>query len=296
MRPVNRLRRPNDPEVAVQEFIRVAHRPDSAEKGERYFLHARMRVPTTTANPNGLFLKGIHPDANPERSAMLTKLYHSPIGKKVVTGITGIALTLFVLVHMTGNLAFFADETGEAYNRYSHFLTHQLGLLFYAIEIVLLLIFALHLSIGLNIWLGKRRARRRNYDTYRTAGGPSRQTLSSRSMVLTGVILLAFTVWHLVSFKYGTYYEVTYDGVGTIRDIALLVRQRFMTPLYGIGYPAVMLLLAFHLRHGIWSAFQSLGAVRPAATPAVYGTGTLVGIAIGIGFLVLPLAIFFQFV
>ncbi len=228
---------------------------------------------------------------------MLTKLYHSPVGKKVVTGITGIALTLFVLVHMTGNLAFFADETGEAYNRYSHFLTHQLGLLFYAIEIVLLLIFLLHLSIGVNIWLGKRRARPRPYDTYRTAGGPSRQTVSSRSMVLTGVIVLAFTVWHLVSFKYGTYYDSPpYDGVGVIRDIALLVRERFATPLYGIGYPAVMLLLAVHLRHGVWSAFQSLGAVRPAATPAVYGAGTLVGIAIGIGFLVLPLAIFFQFV
>ena len=228
---------------------------------------------------------------------MLTTLYHSPVGKKVVTGITGIALTLFVLVHMTGNLAFFADETGEAYNRYSHFLTHQLGLLFYVIEIVLLAILLLHLSIGVNIWLGKRRARPRDYATYRTAGGPSRQTLSSRSMILTGVILLAFTVLHLVSFKYGTFYasDILVDGE-PIRDIARLVREKFTTPLYGIGYPVLMLLLAFHLRHGVWSAFQSLGAVRPSATPAVYGTGTLVGIAIGVGFLVLPLAIFFQFV
>jgi succinate dehydrogenase / fumarate reductase cytochrome b subunit len=227
---------------------------------------------------------------------MLTSLYRSPIGKKVTTGITGIALTLFVLVHMTGNLAFFADQTGEAYNRYSHFLTHQLGFLFYAIEIGLLVIFLLHFTIGINIWLGKRRARPRDYTEYRTAGGPSRQTLSSRSMILTGVILLAFTVWHLVSFKYGTVYTVTYDDIGEIRDIALLVREKFTTPLYGIGYPVAMLLLAFHLRHGVWSAFQSLGAVRPSATPAVYGAGTLVGLAIGVGFLVLPLAIFFQFV
>jgi len=227
---------------------------------------------------------------------MLTSLYRSPIGKKVTTGITGIALTLFVLVHMTGNLAFFADQTGEAYNRYSHFLTHQLGFLFYAIEIGLLVIFLLHFTIGINIWLGKRRARPRDYSAYRTAGGPSRQTLSSRSMILTGVILLAFTVWHLVSFKYGTVYTVTYDDIGEIRDIALLVREKFATPLYGIGYPVMMLLLAFHLRHGVWSAFQSLGAVRPSATPAVYGAGTLVGLAIGVGFLVLPLAIFFQFV
>jgi len=228
---------------------------------------------------------------------MLTSLYRSPIGKKVTTGITGIALTLFVLVHMTGNLAFFADQTGEAYNRYSHFLTHQLGFLFYAIEIGLLVIFLLHFTIGINIWLGKRRARPRDYTAYRTAGGPSRQTLSSRSMILTGVILLAFTVWHLVSFKYGTYYpsDILIDGE-PIRDIARLVREKFATPLYGIGYPVMMLLLAFHLRHGVWSAFQSLGAVRPSATPAVYGAGTLVGLAIGVGFLVLPLAIFFQFV
>jgi succinate dehydrogenase / fumarate reductase cytochrome b subunit len=228
---------------------------------------------------------------------MLTKLYRSPVGKKVVTGITGIALSLFVLVHMTGNLAFFADETGEAYNRYSHFLTHQLGFLFYAIEIGLLLIFVLHFTIGINIWLGKRKARPRDYETYRSAGGASRQTLSSRSMILTGVILLAFTAWHLLSFKYGTWYasDILVDGE-PIRDIALLVREKFQSPLYGIGYPVVMLLMGFHLRHGVWSALQSLGAVRPSATPAVYGTGAVVGFAIAIGFLVLPLAIFFQFV
>jgi len=228
---------------------------------------------------------------------MLTKLYHSPVGKKIVTGVTGLALTLFVLVHMTGNLAFFADETGEAYNRYSHFLTHQLGFLFYAIEIGLLAVFLFHATVGINIWLGKRKARPADYATYRSAGGASRQTLSSRSMIVTGVILLAFTVWHLISFKYGTYYPSDFlvDGE-PIRDIARLVREKFATPLYGIGYPAIMLLLFFHLRHGVWSALQSLGAVRPSATPAVYGTGVVVGLAIAVGFLVLPLAIFFSWV
>lgn len=225
---------------------------------------------------------------------MLSRLYGSPVLKKVTTGLTGIFLTLFVLVHMTGNLAYFADDTGEAYNAYSHFLTHQLGALFYLIEIGLLAIFLLHATIGIQIWLGKRAARPESYAVYRTAGGASRQTVSSRSMILTGVLLLVFTALHLVSFKYGTYYETTLSDGTVVRDIAKLVAEKFSSPLYAFGYPAMMLLLTVHLRHGVWSALQSLGLVRPTASASTYVVGGLLGLAIGVGFLLLPIAIYFQ--
>ena len=220
---------------------------------------------------------------------MLKKLYQSPVGKKVVTGATGLALTAFVLMHMIGNLQYLVDT--DAYNEYSHFLI-SLGPVLWAVEIALVAFFVFHITLGINIWLGKRRARPDGYATKGSAGSPSRKSASSQSMILTGVILGVFLVIHILSFKYGTYYETTVNGV-VMRDLARLMHEKFQSPLYAFGYPAVVLLLSVHLRHGIWSAFQSLGATRPSMTPVIYSIGGLLGLAIGIGFLIVPIAIYF---
>lgn len=217
--------------------------------------------------------------------------FRSPIGKKVLTGITGLGLTVFVLIHMTGNLSYFSSDP-DAYNLYSEFLT-GLGPLFYFIELGLLAFFVIHIVLGINIYLRKRKARAVDYKKYQSAGKPSRQTLSSRTMIVTGILLLLFLVFHLYSFKYGTYYETTVNGE-QIRDLKRLLEEKFSEPLYAFGYPIMMLLLAFHLRHGIWSAFQSLGAIKPKLTPVIYVAGALVGLLIALGFLVLPLYIYFN--
>jgi len=222
----------------------------------------------------------------------LKSLFGSPVGKKYLTGITGIALAVFVLEHMLGNLEFLASDA--AYNEYSHFL-FSFGPILYVIEIILLLFLVVHMVLGVNIWLGKRRARNRGYLKFESAGEPSRQTISSRSMILTGIILGVFLVIHLDSFKYGAYYEVTIDGV-VMRDLATLMREKFQNPAYAFGYPLAVILLGFHLRHGVWSAFQSLGATRPTVTPVIYTIGTLFAIAIAVGFLYVPLAIYFGLV
>lgn len=228
----------------------------------------------------------------------LLAAFSSPIGRKLLTGITGLGLTFFVLMHMSGNLILlFKGEA--AYNEYSHTLI-SLGPILYTIEIGLLLFFIIHAVLGVKIYLGKKRARPRNYEAYQSAGEPSRQSLSSRTMIFTGVILLGFLVIHLISFKYGPGgpgnahpdYLTTVNGV-EMRDMAKLVLVKFQSPLYTFGYVAVMLLLAFHLRHGVWSALQSLGAMNPKMTPVTYTLGGLFGLLIGLGFLVLPVAIFF---
>lgn len=219
---------------------------------------------------------------------MLRKLYQSPVGKKIGTALTGLGLTLFVLTHMTGNLQYFVSS--DAYNEYSHFLI-SLGPLLWTIELGLLAFFVFHITLGFNIWIGKRKARDVRYSATANAGPPSRKSASSRSMIFTGLIIAVFLVIHLISFKYGTYYETTVNGV-VMRDLARLMHEKFQSPLYAFGYPAVVLLLALHLRHGIWSAFQSLGATRPAITPIIYLIGGIIGVAIGIGFLLVPLAIY----
>jgi succinate dehydrogenase / fumarate reductase cytochrome b subunit len=224
-----------------------------------------------------------------------TSLFSSPIGRKLLTGITGLALTLFVIVHMVGNLTFFSSNP-NAYNEYSHTLL-SLGPLLYFVELVLLLFVFVHIVLGVRIYLGKQAARPVDYAAYRSAGEPSRQTVSSRTMIVTGVVLAAFLVFHIMSFKYGPGlgegYVVTVDGV-QMRDLKRLMVEKFADPLYAFGYPAIMVLLAFHLRHGIWSALQSLGAMNPRLTPAVYAVGGVLAVLIAIGFLVLPLWIFFS--
>jgi succinate dehydrogenase / fumarate reductase cytochrome b subunit len=232
---------------------------------------------------------------------MLKKLFGSPVGKKLVTGITGLGLVGFVLLHMVGNLALFSGD--QAYNEYSEFLT-GMGPLFYLVEAGLVAFFVFHIVTGIKIAIGKRRARPVGYDQYQSAGTPSRQTVSSRSMIITGMILMAFTIFHLISFKFGPggpgngdpAYLVAYDGGEPIRDMALLVREKFASPLYAFGYTAIMLLLTLHLRHGVWSALQSLGAMKPSASGLIYTLGGLLGAAIGIGFLFVPLALYFNLI
>ena len=78
-----------------------------------------------------------------------------------------------------------------------------------------------------------------------------------------------------------------------MRDIARLVTEKFQSPWYTFGYVGAMLLLGIHLRHGVWSAFQSLGATNPRLTPVIYSVGALLAILIAAGFFILPLWIFF---
>lgn len=207
-----------------------------------------------------------------------------------MTGISGIVLAVFVFVHMVGNLSYFAIDP-EAYNIYGNFLI-SLGPILYLIEFVLLAFFIFHVTIGVGIWLRTRKARSNGYGKYATKGGPSLQGISSRSMIITGIVLFFFVIIHLWSFKFGPYYETMVAGE-PIRDLRRLLEENFAKPHYAFGYTAVMLLLALHLRHGIWSAMQSLGAMKPSLTPLIYTVGTIIGLLIAVGFLVLPLYIYF---
>lgn len=224
----------------------------------------------------------------------LTSFPSSPIGKKILTGITGLGLTVFVLGHMLGNLSFFSPDE-QAYNAYGHKLV-SLGPLLWAVEIGLLLFVSVHIVLGIRIYLGKKAARPVDYAVYKSAGEPSRQSAASRTMVVTGVILGVFIVFHVLTFKYGPGiadgYVTTIHGE-EVRDLRRLLVEKFQKPLYAFGYPAVMILLGFHLRHGIWSALQSLGAMKPRWSPLVYSIAAVLGAAIAVGFLVLPLWIFF---
>lgn len=219
----------------------------------------------------------------------------SPVGKKILTGITGLGLGLFVIVHMLGNLTYLSGYE-QAYNSYAHKLA-SLGPLLYLAELGLLALVLVHAAIGVNIYIRKRRARPQGYARYKTAGKPSRQSLSSRTMIFTGIVLLVFLVIHLKSFKFGPGmaegYVADLDGT-PVRDLKRLMTEKFQQPLYAFGYPLAILLLGYHLRHGFWSAFQSIGWMTPRISGAVYAVGVAVAALVAIGFTVVPLYIYFS--
>jgi succinate dehydrogenase / fumarate reductase cytochrome b subunit len=100
-----------------------------------------------------------------------------------------------------------------------------------------------------------------------------------------------FLVAHLLTFKFGTYYTTELGGE-PVRDLARLVVEKFQHLPYVVGYSAVLVLLGSHLRHGLWSALQSIGLLNAGVRPLVVGASGVLGGGIAIGFLLLPWAIY----
>jgi succinate dehydrogenase / fumarate reductase, cytochrome b subunit len=214
----------------------------------------------------------------------------SQVGRKILSGATGILLVLFIIFHLGGNLAIFGEP--DAMNRYSLML-HDFGPLLWIARVGLVAIFLVHAWIGISIWLKKRKARPQNYQVYSSKGGPSKQSLSSRTMAFTGVVLLVFVIFHVNTFALGDTSTVMIDG-REAADIKGLVIDTFAnSAMYAFSYAFVMLLLGAHLGHGIWSAFTSLGMKSKKASALMYTAGGVLAVVLAIGFLFMPLYIYF---
>lgn len=222
----------------------------------------------------------------------MASLLWSTVAKKFLMALTGLALFLFICGHLAGNLLLFVSA--EAFNRYSHRLISMGGVL-YAIEILLLAVFLLHMYTALVITWNNWKARPSRYSRSTSRGEPSRMNLSSRTMIWSGVVILVFTVIHLITFKYGPGiaegYVVYLDGE-PVRDLYRLVAESFRSPLYAGWYVVAMIVLGLHLRHGFWSAVQSLGLHHPRWTPVIYGVGVAAAVLLGFGFLFIPVWFF----
>ncbi|MEE8583513.1 MAG: succinate dehydrogenase cytochrome b subunit [Acidobacteriota bacterium] len=218
----------------------------------------------------------------------------STISKKILMGATGLALVGFVIVHLAGNLLLLSPNP-DHFNRYAYTL-ESMGTLLYAAEAGLALLFLLHIYSGITVSLHNRRARPERYKKSRRAGGVSRKSSSSTTMIWTGLILFAFLIWHLWEFKFGAGVEQGYAvqlASEVVRDLHRLVVESFKQEYFTALYVLVMILLGFHLRHGFWSAFQSLGVHHPRYTPLIYGLGVVLAVVLAVGFLFIPVWIYF---
>ena len=211
----------------------------------------------------------------------------STLGKKIIMGLSGMMLSGFIVVHLVGNLTLFYPDK-DPFNLYAHFLM-SLGGLLYIAEFFLAALFFGHFIYAIMVTWQNWSARPGRYAVVTNQRATSRKSWGSVTMIYTGIIIMVFLVLHLLHFKFGAIIMyTTKDGV-YIRDLYTLVHQFYGNIWNVIFYMAVMILLGFHLSHGFWSAFQSLGINHPVYTPLLQGLGYLFAVVMALGFLVIPI-------
>ena len=211
---------------------------------------------------------------------------HSTIALKMLMAVTGIIFVGFVLAHMYGNLKAFAGH--DAFNEYAEHL-REMGepLLPHAgalwlIRVVLLVSVAIHVYAALTLWRRKQRARTVKYVVKKNHNS----TFSSHWMRWGGIALLLFVVWHLLNFTIG---KVNPEG-GPTDDPYVLMVDSFQVWWMTLIYLAAMVALAMHLRHGVWSAAQTLGLTNNSrARRNANVIGYLLATVIAGGFSLVPI-------
>ena len=200
----------------------------------------------------------------------------SSIGKKLMMAVTGLFFCTFLVGHLAGNLTIYAGK--DAFNAYAEHL-HSLGPLVTAAELGLLVCAVIHIVTGLTLFYQNTTARGRRYAVNKKGGG---RTIGSATMPYSGALLLVFVVVHLINFHFVDKSNAT---------IFQIVSEKFANPLWVVIYIAAMIVAAVHVRHGFWSAFQSLGANHPKYMPAIMVLSVLFSLAIAVGFGLLPIVI-----
>ncbi len=210
---------------------------------------------------------------------VIIELYKSTIGKKLLVAITGLMLFLFVLGHMIGNLQLFAGP--EKLNAYAAFL-QGLGGALWAIRTVLLLIIGIHILANVQLFFQNQGSRPVAYRVKRTL----EVTYSARTMVWSGPIIAAFLVYHLLHFTVGSVHPAFVPG-----EVYQVVVSGFQVWWVSAIYIVANLLLGFHLKHGLWSWFQTLGMSHPKYNACRTGFAFGLSGLIIVGNLSMPVAV-----
>jgi len=200
--------------------------------------------------------------------------FRSSIGRKILMAVTGVILIGFVIGHLAGNLQVFSAP--DKINGYAQFL-HQLGPLLWVARIGLLVAVVIHIWAATVLTLENKAARGPEPYAFKNT---IRATLASRTMRITGYVVLAFIIYHLAHFTWGAaqpenfkdalprytmQHEYTVAGFPVVKpgaevlDVHEMMVRGFVSPLVSLFYIIAVGLLSFHLLHGFDSMFQTLG-------------------------------------
>lgn len=220
---------------------------------------------------------------------------NSSVGSKAVMAVTGLLLFGFVVAHMVGNLQIFLGP--EVYNNYAHTM-QGLGPLLWVARIGLLAIFLAHVVTSLRLAAKNRAARPERYVFEQTVEA----SIASRTMVLSGLVILVFVIYHLAHFTLkwtnapGEGLEYTLKSGVVTHDVYSLFVLSFRVWYIVLAYIVAQVVLAVHISHGMSSVFQTLGWKAAKYVPIVNRIGPTVALVILIGNLSMPIACFTHFV
>lgn len=213
----------------------------------------------------------------------LSFLFTSSIGRKLVMGATGLFLVSFLLVHCGINACVFVNDGGETFNAAADFMSENFFIR--VAEIGLFLGLLWHVFQGLYLWLTNSKKRKAKYDK---ASGNENSKWYSRSMGLLGTLILIFLVLHLKHFwVVSRFTDHIASGDETLFQEMIEV---FENPWVVLIYVLGCISLAYHLLHGFWSAFHTLGIDHKTYTPIIKSIGTAFSIVIPLIFALMPIA------
>jgi succinate dehydrogenase / fumarate reductase cytochrome b subunit len=193
--------------------------------------------------------------------------------------VTGLLLAGFLIAHMLGNLQIFLGPA--IMNHYAETL-HGNPPVLWTVRTVLLVSVILHIWASIHLSFIKRQARPIPYAKYR----PIHSSWASRTMMLSGPIIAAFVVFHLLHLTTGT----IHPNFVELHAYENLVNGFAVVPI-ALIYIAVMIFIGFHLSHGVWSMFQSVGFSHPRYTPLIRKAAALIAWVLIAGFISVPVAV-----
>ena len=209
--------------------------------------------------------------------------FRSSIGRKIIMALTGVILVVYVLGHLVGNLQVYLPDGRESINAYGHFLhTFLHGWMIWAVRLVLLAAVGLHIWSATSLTLSSRAARRTGYREQQW----KESTYASRTMRWGGVIILLFVIYHLLHFTTGAAHPDFVPG-----DVYHNFVTGFRSVPASIVYIVAILALGLHLRHGVWSMFQTLGVSHPRYMAIARAAAWIIAILVVVGNVSFPIAV-----
>ena len=235
---------------------------------------------------------GVARGGSAQRGRWLREVWASTIGKKVIVAITGAILAGYVVLHALGNLKAFqgTGSNGAAIDRYAEWLRTfgepaipRNGVLWF-VRVILIAALVLHVAAIYQLTKRNREAR--------PAGSKDapviQRTLASRTMLLSGLLILAFVVFHILQFTTRTI-QITPVYEGTVYANLDAAFQKWY---FVVVYVGAVALLGLHLRHAVWSVTQTAGWDKPNRNPTFRRIATFVAVSVAVGFASVPIAFY----
>lgn len=210
---------------------------------------------------------------------LLTGLYESTLGKKMLMAVTGVFLFLFVVGHMVGNLQLYLGA--EKLNHYAHLIQSNQPLV-WGFRVVMVFLVGIHVLAAVQVWLRNRSSRPVKYKVF----NPPAVDYAARTMVWSGPIILLFILYHFSHFTVGCTHHDFVRG-----DVYHNVVAAFQIWWVAGFYMLANLLLAVHLYHGLWSLFQTFGWDHPRFGGVRRWIAVAFAVVIGVGNISMPLAV-----